>query len=111
MAEQMNREVTAALERREQEQEKQRRRLTSPATLTAKPVTSSTSIPFDECRNTVARLLLGYAGQVKTVTLILSDQITMHLVCTSDASVMLTCSRPDAALLTTKTAGPHPDCR
>lgn len=70
-----------------------------------RPVTESTPMEFDLCRKTVVSTILGLGVPWQDVKWIVrTDVLTMTRLCTADGSVLITCSKPDAKMVTVKSS-------
>lgn len=97
----MNAEVSAAIVRQaRQEAEAERIRKREEASQ-PKPVTVAEAMEFDRCRALVASALLSVAGYARTSTLMDNQAVTIHRICLSDGSILLSCSAADRKLLRT----------
>lgn len=66
-----------------------------------KPVTVSQPMEFNQCRLLVAQTLLSVAGYARTMTVLDTKPLTMHRICLTDGSMLLTCSLPDQKFVRT----------
>ena len=63
----------------------------------------SRSMDFDECKKLQANTLLASVGtKTKVFSTVTTDILTSIRVCTTDGSVLLSCSKPDNKMVVTK---------
>lgn len=61
----------------------------------------SQSIPFEACVGLMTRTVLSVGG-VNTRVVLSAPDVRMLRICTNDGSVLMTCSRPDGTMVTTR---------
>ncbi len=101
---QMNAEVSAAIVRQakqEAEADRMRARQREEEAARPKPVTIGEEMGFEQCRAVVARALLSVAGKARTIRIMDNEAATMHRICLSDGSLMLSCTAADRRFVRT----------
>ena len=101
IVDQMNAEVAAGIVERDRQRERAASRQAAEEAARPKPTTTWQAMDFEACRALVARSLLAVAGTTRTFAIVNAPEVTMHKICTSDGSVILTCTAEDRRLGTT----------
>lgn len=100
----MNAEVSAGIVKRDQQRARRAQieaREAQEEAAKPKPSTTTQPMDFEACQTHVARALLTLAGATRTYAIANSSALTVHKICTSDGSVIFTCSAAESRLLTT----------
>lgn len=72
-----------------------------PAPAAAAVNSGSESMTFADCTTRVTGMLLSVAGRGRTHLIVRTDQLTIVRVCTTDGSLLVTCSARDQRMVTT----------
>ena len=68
----------------------------------ASPTSHAVSMGFEQCNAATNRVAMTAGGRPQVIRIVNTPLMTMTRICASDGSVLITCSKPDQTMVTTK---------